>query len=214
MSEPGPDTPLPKGWSRGFSNSQQRHYYFHAATKHTQWHFPTASEAADPLKAKRRAEINADQERKRKSGEGLGTIVHNVAKISAEKDDNKVAKRQRTDPDALLALADSTSVAIIVPYRDLHPDQNRAAHLAKFVPHMHDFFGKLLKKGWYQTITSTLWSSQMMAASSIEANYSTLVSTMHERITIMTFSSFTMSIFCPKTILEGGMRNSRKLPSI
>ena len=44
---------LPPGWSKGFSNSQKRWYYSHAETKHTQWHYPTASEARDPAKAKK-----------------------------------------------------------------------------------------------------------------------------------------------------------------
>jgi N-terminal region of glycosyl transferase group 7/N-terminal domain of galactosyltransferase len=42
-----------------------------------------------------------------------------------------------------LALADTTSVAIIVPFRDLHVEQKRSAHLGKFVPHMIKFLGKL-----------------------------------------------------------------------
>lgn len=33
------------------------------------------------------------------------------------------------------------SVAVIVPYRDLHPEQSRAAQLAKFIPHMSRFLG-------------------------------------------------------------------------
>mgnify|MGYP003865582359 CR=1 FL=1 len=37
---------------------------------------------------------------------------------------------------------DKTSVAIIVPYRDLHPAQDRAAHLNTFVPHMLQFLSK------------------------------------------------------------------------
>ena len=45
---------LPPGWTKGFSKSQQRTYYCHAASKHTQWHFPTATEAQDPRLAKKR----------------------------------------------------------------------------------------------------------------------------------------------------------------
>ena len=47
------------------------------------------------------------------------------------------------DVDALLALADTTNVAIIVPYRDLHVEQKRAAHLKQFIPHMIQFLSKL-----------------------------------------------------------------------
>lgn len=46
----------------------------------------------------------------------------------------------------LLALADSLSIAIIVPYRDIHVAQKRAAHLKEFVPHMHHFFDNLKAK--------------------------------------------------------------------
>jgi len=35
-----------------------------------------------------------------------------------------------------------TKVAIIVPFRDLHVEQNRAAHLAQYHPHMTDFLWK------------------------------------------------------------------------
>ena len=34
--------------------------------------------------------------------------------------------------------------AIIVPYRDLHPSQNRAKHLQQFVPHMKQFLSGLV----------------------------------------------------------------------
>jgi hypothetical protein len=131
-----PDPPLPPGWSKGYSNSQKRHYYVHAQSKHTQWHFPTASEAADPLKAKRRAETN-----KKRQSESLGTIVSKI-EVTPK---NKPAKRARTSFDDDL-LADSRSVAIIVPYRDLHASQQRAQHVAKFVPHMHKFLGDLQKQ--------------------------------------------------------------------
>jgi hypothetical protein len=108
----------------------------HAQTKHTQWHFPTASEAADPLKAKHRAEVN-----KKRQSESLGTIVSKI-EVTPK---NKPAKRARTSSNDDL-LADSRSVAIIVPYRDLHASQQRAHHLAKFVPHMHEFLGDLKRQ--------------------------------------------------------------------
>lgn len=36
------------------------------------------------------------------------------------------------------------SVAIIVPYRDLHPSQNRSKHLHQFIPHMKMFLDDLV----------------------------------------------------------------------
>eukprot|EP00532_Pseudo-nitzschia_australis_P017523 CAMPEP_0168269784 /NCGR_PEP_ID=MMETSP0141_2-20121125/14529_1 /TAXON_ID=44445 /ORGANISM="Pseudo-nitzschia australis, Strain 10249 10 AB" /LENGTH=332 /DNA_ID=CAMNT_0008210487 /DNA_START=547 /DNA_END=1547 /DNA_ORIENTATION=+ len=50
------------------------------------------------------------------------------------------------DVDALLDVADTTSVAIIVPFRDLHKEQKRSEHLASFVPHMIKFLGNLQTK--------------------------------------------------------------------
>lgn len=133
-SDPHADDPLPKGWSRGFSKSQQRTFYFHAETKHTQWHFPTASEAKDPAMALKRAQLNKEREAKRAPDSGSST------KAPPE------AKRPRID-NSFLELADQTSVAIIVPYRDLHVEQKRASHLRKFVPHMIQFLSKLKKNG-------------------------------------------------------------------
>lgn len=96
---------------------------------------------------------------------GLGQIV---SKISVVDTNPKPSKRPRRDADTSrsstvaaatsskkkksgvvddeLDLADATSVAIIVPFRDLHPSQQRAQHLAKFVPHMHKFLGRLMEQ--------------------------------------------------------------------
>lgn len=151
--------PLPKGWSRGFSQSQQRTFYFHAATKHTQWHFPTASEAKDPSVAKQRAQaFNEREQQKKASGIGSSTSEHNSSASSTHQSSNPNLKKP--PPSSLSSSSarkkakvaadenlDATSVAIIVPYRDLHPAQHRAAHLAKFVPHMVKFLTKLKNLG-------------------------------------------------------------------
>jgi N-terminal region of glycosyl transferase group 7/WW domain/N-terminal domain of galactosyltransferase len=136
--------PLPPGWSRIFSNSQKRHYYFHAETKHTQWHFPTASEAADPVMAKKRAEAAKEREdSKKRSHDGGGAAGGASAAPVA-------AKRPRTDTttsDDFLGLLDATSVAIVVPFRDLHAAQKRAMHLKAFIPHMIKFLTKQQREG-------------------------------------------------------------------
>jgi len=133
--------PLPKGWSRGYSKSQQRTFYFHTETKHTQWHFPTASEAKDPLMAKKRAEMNKEREKKRaQGGDGGSAKRETVVKRP------RVSNNNDNDND-FLELADATSVAIIVPYRDLHSEQKRAQHLRQFVPHMIKFLGRQKSQG-------------------------------------------------------------------
>ena len=45
---------LPSGWTKGFSKKEQKTYYCHPSSNHTQWHFPTATEALDPTMAKTR----------------------------------------------------------------------------------------------------------------------------------------------------------------
>lgn len=176
--------PLPKGWIRTFSNSQKRYYYSHRDTKHTQWHFPTASEAADPWMAKRRAE-DAQQREHSKHGGSSGSNSRSSnnnqhpskrkptttsSKLDHQGNSGGSNKRPRTstgndvsdskpkndgvdndqndnnnknDDELFLSLADATDVAIIVPYRDIHVEQNRARHLSKFVPHMIEFLSKL-----------------------------------------------------------------------
>ena len=133
-SDPHANDPLPPGWMRQFSKSQNRNFYFHKDTKHTQWHFPTASEAKDPIKAKERAEAAKERERKRQAQQPAPAV--------AESTNSKRPKMNDT-----IAELDATSVAVIVPYRDLHKEQQRAAHLRKFVPHMVQFLQRLHAAG-------------------------------------------------------------------
>jgi hypothetical protein len=109
-------------------------------TKHVQWHFPTATEAKDPLKAKKRADMNKEREDKKRH-------ESTSAPPAAKRPRTSTTSAAAASKDDFLELADATSVAIIVPYRDLHPSQQRAAHLKQFVPHMHQFFAKLQRKG-------------------------------------------------------------------
>lgn len=155
VEDPHASDPLPPGWTRQYSKSQQRNFYFHKETKHTQWHFPTASEAKDPRKAKERAEANKErEERKRTNHEkSSGTSEEGMNNGGADvggtvENPSKEWKRPRTTTtdDDLIEL-DATSVAIIVPYRDLHVEQKRAAHLGQFVPHMVSFLLQLKKQG-------------------------------------------------------------------
>ena len=174
---------LPPGWSKGFSNSQKRWYYSHAETKHTQWHYPTASEARDPAKAKKRAAENVRLEKERAAKQkaassssaaaaevraggdsgsskkrpepqaasaassSLGLDVGQIVATAAAGKGEPSKKRPKTLISPTLSLADTTSVAVIVPYRDLHPAQNRAKHLSQFVPHMKKFLQRQVDMG-------------------------------------------------------------------
>lgn len=150
MSDNGKELPLPPGWSRGFSNSQKRTFYFHKKTKHTQWHFPTASEVADPAKAHKRAELNKEREgRKRKSDHHRRSSSSSGKKKSKSSSSAAAAakKNDDDDDDGFFDLADTTCIAIIVPFRDLHVLQKRSEHLKKFIPHMKNFCSKLIRDG-------------------------------------------------------------------
>lgn len=169
---------LPPGWSKGYSKSQKRWYYSHVETKHTQWHFPTASEVADPAKAKKRAAENVRLEKERMAkqkptsssssssaappskkrsepqaassslGLDVGQIVATTKAAAAAANKGEPSKkRPKTLISPNLSLADTTSVAVIVPYRDLHPAQNRAKHLFQFIPHMKKFLQRQVDLG-------------------------------------------------------------------
>ena len=105
------DVPIPKGWTRGISSTLHRPYYYHRESRHTQWHFPTPTEARDPRGTKER--------------------------MASERLRAREGKKRRT----------LNSVAIVVPYRDIHPSQNRSRHLEKFVPHMKLFLEGLVSSG-------------------------------------------------------------------
>ena len=139
--------PLPKGWTRQYSKSQKKYYYSHAETKHTQWHPPTASEVADPNKAKKRAQDNEKRERERMAqGAGGSSPKRQRTSEPQSKPSTKSTAASAASSD-LFELADTTNVAIIVPFRDIHPKQQRAKHLQKFIPHMVQFLGKLQQQG-------------------------------------------------------------------
>ena len=149
--------PLPKGWTRQYSKSQKKYYYSHAETKHTQWHPPTASEVADPYKAKKRAQDNERSERERMAHGGAdGSSPKRQRTLAHSPDRSKPASSSSSKPAAaaasaassdLFELADTTNVAIIVPFRDIHPKQQRAKHLQQFIPHMVKFLGTLQQQG-------------------------------------------------------------------
>lgn len=167
--DPHASDPLPPGWTREFSQSQKKYFYHCKESAVTQWHFPTASEAKNPLVAKERAEqakARDDQKQQRaaqgeanNSSKGNNSTDNNN-KRGAKREasptrlaqSNNTKKKQaldKKDEDATddFTLADRTSVAIIVPYRDLHPTQQRAAHLKSFVPHMIQLLKQAIRDG-------------------------------------------------------------------
>ena len=109
---------LPEGWTKQMSSKHNQHYYYHAATGESRWERPTAIEAS--------SESTATTKRK--------------ATSESEKNDEEVksggdAKRQREQPTES-SVSTTHKVAIIVPFRDLHVEQNREAQLQQFFPYM------------------------------------------------------------------------------
>jgi len=156
---------LPEGWTKNYSNSQKKHYWYHAESKTSQWHPPTSEEAKNPLKARKVADQKAREEKK---GTGKSAIEHTRPTAAEEERSSKklrpseisqtkskaykTSTRHRTatsgnggNPDDVDE--SKTSIAIIVPFRDLHPEQKRAMHLARFLPHMSEFLGKQVQLG-------------------------------------------------------------------
>jgi len=164
---------LPPGWKKGFSRSQNKTYYYHPETKHQQWHFPTATEAANPLLAKERLKKrsndhghNPHQPPQKKSApnnrptaatassntSALGDIVSSdhLNKLSSRMSASATSSSSSSSSSALsrkssnLMTDNTRSVAIIVPYRDIHPKQQRSRHLKQFVPFMIKFLSNQL----------------------------------------------------------------------
>lgn len=133
---------LPPGWTRAYSRSQKRYFWSHLETKTSQWHPPTKDEVENPAKAKKIAEEKARVEREQMEKER----VQSKRKHSSSSRQRK--KKRDPDPDsdeevtAGFSLGEKTNVAIIVPFRDLHPEQNRSKHLEKFIPYMVEFLRK------------------------------------------------------------------------
>lgn len=155
-NDPHKNDPLPAGWTRQYSKSNAKYFYHHKSTNVTQWHFPTASEAKDPNVAKKRAEEAKEREKKRAmssvsttSSTNGHTNTNDDSKIEAYNIKRPRTESSKNDDNSTLDLADKTCVAIIVPYRDIHEAQQRAAHLKKFVPHMISFLNRCKRELQY-----------------------------------------------------------------
>ena len=133
---------LPDGWVRTYSNRVNRYYYSHIGTKTSQWHFPTSSEVRDPSLAKRLDEENREKFFKAQKGEENLKRKMKDTYTSSYSSNEKTKKPLHSNGQSI----NSHSIAIIVPYRDLHVEQNRAKHLAQFLPHMQTFLEKLQQK--------------------------------------------------------------------
>jgi len=150
---------IPTGWTKQWSRSQKRNFYFHENTKTSIWHFPNDDEARDPIKAKEIADGKIKQEQLEQQKRKGGSSAHHVSSSSgsnkrvsshaasaslSSSSSSGSNKKQHLSSDND-NMADKTNVAIIVPFRDIHAEQNRSKHLLRFIPHMKQFLLKQQK---------------------------------------------------------------------
>eukprot|EP00514_Thraustochytrium_sp_LLF1b_P000332 CAMPEP_0184513824 /NCGR_PEP_ID=MMETSP0198_2-20121128/3629_1 /TAXON_ID=1112570 /ORGANISM="Thraustochytrium sp., Strain LLF1b" /LENGTH=373 /DNA_ID=CAMNT_0026903959 /DNA_START=266 /DNA_END=1384 /DNA_ORIENTATION=- len=140
------DKDLPEGWIRAFSRSQQRDYFYHEASGKSVWRFedlPKLPKLIEQENAnnKRSRSLSGDSAKNRRddsdnekeSSSEVDSQNENEAEASSLKQAGP--KRRRSGEPR------GRTVVIIVPFRDQHESQQRAKHLAKFVPHMEAFLG-------------------------------------------------------------------------
>lgn len=121
---------LPEGWSKQFSKSKQRSYYFNARTGETSWEKPLAmvhsfDESDAPAAKRSRPEAYSEL--------SANTYVNsNPNMMNRPPATNKSLSMKAPAPEKI-------KVAIIVPFRDLHETQKRQQHLDEFIPRMTAF---------------------------------------------------------------------------
>jgi hypothetical protein len=106
------DELTPEGWTKQWSKSQNRHYYYRLRTNTSLWSVAEVKELVS-----------------KEEGEGS----HKRVKLSPSTTTTNGESQEKKEQPRL---------AIIVPFRDLHPAQDRAKHLAAFLPHMQKFLSK------------------------------------------------------------------------
>ena len=117
---------LPVGWRKYYSHTHKNYYYFNATSGVSSWEFPSSiskTEAASTPSISKAAVINGSE----KLEEGEESKSKECFKPSSQ-----VIQPART-------IKIITKVAIVVPFRDLHKEQNRKKHLDKFIPAMINF---------------------------------------------------------------------------
>jgi len=107
---------LPDGWSEHWSKTKQHAYYYNEETDISQWERPVIPQTPQepPVFAPTSPDVPPP----------------------APQPVNPPAKKPKKSNSTATG---PNSVAIIVPYRDLHVEQKRAAHLQRFVPYMSQF---------------------------------------------------------------------------
>mmetsp|Transcript_13354 Transcript_13354/g.20020 ORF Transcript_13354/g.20020 Transcript_13354/m.20020 type:complete len:371 (+) Transcript_13354:35-1147(+) len=105
---------LPEGWKKCYSTKYKASYYFNTTNGSTSWTIPTIP--ATTSTTAKTLDINPI---KPQSG----------SKRTIEEADERACKKFKGDDNIV-------KVAIVVPFRDLHKEQNRLRHLKQFIPEM------------------------------------------------------------------------------
>jgi hypothetical protein len=147
-------------WTKQFSKTYNQYYWFNNEDGTSVWTEPNElKEQESSVSSSAASAESADHESdgaatgKRRSHED-STEANGEA--NGHTDDNRersLVKRSRTEPASATEqqppqrVVDVRSpyrpfVAVIVPFRDLHAEQNREAHLRKFVPYMVNFLSQ------------------------------------------------------------------------
>jgi hypothetical protein len=105
---------VPEGWTKIWSKTYKKNYYFHAATGKTQWILPDAVEGAG---------ASAAEAAPLKKAGGGAASSSSSSSSSSSKEAGKVEQK----------------TAIIVPFRDLHEEQKRKQHLEVFIPALTEY---------------------------------------------------------------------------
>lgn len=110
----------PPPWKKEFSKKQNRVYFFNPETNQSVWALEDIGKVAELTST---------------TTSSNAAIPTSTAATTSDAE-LPPPKRQRTqDPEGL-------RVAIIVPFRDLHVEQKRSAHLREFAPYMDEFLGR------------------------------------------------------------------------
>jgi hypothetical protein len=101
-------TPDNTKWTKHFSNKYKVYYWFNSENGKSVWDRPDVSIISE------NDSTNNNDSKKRRHEDISGPVEMSSMKKSTL----------------------SVKVAIIVPFRDIHPEQNRSAHCNRFIPEM------------------------------------------------------------------------------
>lgn len=130
---------LPPGWIKCQSEKYGRPYFFDTQTNKSRWFPPDA--VKDSTKQPSQLQPQVPQNISQGFEGGRKRSHEDSSTMGKAKHSRLLGDMSGRTPSAA-GDRDGVKVAIIVPYRDLHPAQRRAEHLRQFVPFMEAFLQK------------------------------------------------------------------------